>query len=53
MQENLTMSECVCDLILWFVLFWYFVLGIMVFKNGDRYEGEFKDGKKHGQGKEQ
>jgi len=28
-------------------------IGKMLEKNGDRYEGEWKDGKKHGQGKKE
>jgi len=45
-RETTLLFLCV-SVILSLDLFWYFVLGILVFNNGDRYEGEFKNGKKH------
>ena len=45
----------VCTSYLLFLCFHFILcfIGKLFWNNGDRYEGKFKDGKEHGQGKKQ
>jgi len=59
MKESLNLTICMAKVrnfliyvLLIFTLFDNF-LGELFWNNGDRYEGEFKDGKYHGQGKKE